>query len=194
MSKSKLLAVLAATSLVALTACGSDDTAPVADTTPATAPAETDPMETPADTVAQAGTVVEVASANGSFATLVAAVQAAGLSETLSSEGPFTVFAPSDAAFAALPEGLVEKLLLPENKDVLVQILTYHVLGQKVLAADVTAGAVATVEGSELTITTENGVKVNDATVVGTDVLASNGVIHVIDKVLLPAGLDISAL
>jgi uncharacterized surface protein with fasciclin (FAS1) repeats len=193
MSKSKLLAVLAATSLVALTACGAD-TAPVADTTPPTAPAETTPTETPADTIAQPGTIVEVAAANGSFATLVAAVQAAGLVETLSSEGPFTVFAPSDAAFAALPEGLVEKLLLPENKDVLVRILTYHVLGQKVLAADVTAAAVATVEGSELTITTENGVKVNDATVVGTDVLASNGVIHVIDKVLLPAGLDISAL
>lgn len=195
MSKSKLLAVLAASSVLTLAACGADSTTPVEDSTPATTPAETTPMETtPAANPAEPGTVVEVATSNGSFTTLVAAVTTAGLAETLSGEGPFTVFAPTDSAFAALPEGVLEKLLLPENKDTLVKILSYHVLSQKVMAAEVTDGAVATVEGSEITLSTADGVKVNDATVVGADVPASNGVIHVIDKVILPAGLDLSTL
>lgn len=196
MSKSKLLAVLAASSVLTLAACGADSSTPVEETTPATTPAETTPMEStpPAANPAEPGTIVEVATSNGSFKTLVAALDAAGLAETLSGEGPFTVFAPSDSAFAALPEGVLEKLLLPENKDTLVKILSYHVLGQKVMAADVTDGAVATVEGSEITLSTASGVKVNDATVVGPDVPASNGVIHVIDKVILPAGLDLSTL
>jgi uncharacterized surface protein with fasciclin (FAS1) repeats len=106
------------------------------------------------------------------------------------------VFAPTNDAFAALPAGLVDKLLLPENKDVLTQILTYHVVSGAVMAADVAAGEVPSVEGSPITVTVDGGtVKLNDsATVVATDVMASNGVIHVIDAVILPPGLDVSAL
>ena len=140
-------------------------------------------------------TIVDVAIANGSFETLVAAVQAAGLAETLSSEGPFTVFAPTDEAFAALPEGTVDTLLLPENQEVLTQILTYHVLSGEVPASDVTTGAVETVAGEEVELVAdESGVTVGGATVVTPDVGASNGVIHVIDSVLLPPSLDLSAL
>lgn len=132
--------------------------------------------------------IVDTAAGAGSFNTLVAAVEAAGLVETLKGEGPFTVFAPTDEAFAALPAGTVEDLLKPENKDKLVAILTYHVVSGKVMASDV-AGAqtmAATVQGQELTIDGSDGVKINGATVTSADVEASNGVIHVIDKVLLP--------
>lgn len=141
------------------------------------------------------GTIVDVAAANGSFETLVAAVGAADLAETLSSEGPFTVFAPTDDAFAALPEGLVDALLLPENKDALVAILTYHVIGAEVPSSDVELGAVATVQGEEITISAEgDALLVNDATIVAVDVEADNGVIHVIDSVLVPPSIDPSAL
>jgi uncharacterized surface protein with fasciclin (FAS1) repeats len=142
------------------------------------------------------GTIVDVAVGNPDFSTLVAAVTAAGLVETLSGEGPFTVFAPTNDAFAALPAGLVDKLLLPENKDVLTQILTYHVVSGKVMSTDVAAGDVASVEGSPITITVDGGtVMLNgSATVTAVDVEASNGVIHVIDAVILPPGLDVSAL
>lgn len=132
-------------------------------------------------------TIVGVAAEAGSFNTLVAAVKAADLVDTLNSEGPFTVFAPTDEAFAALPEGTVDDLLKPENKEKLVAILTYHVLPGKVMAADVTTSNPKTVNGKELPIVVEEGtVKVGDATVVKADVKASNGVIHVIDAVLLP--------
>lgn len=141
------------------------------------------------------GTIVEVAVGAGSFSTLVAAVEAAGLVDTLNGEGPFTVFAPTDEAFAALPEGLLEALLLEENRDVLVQILTYHVVSGSVLAADVTSGDVPSVEGSAITIEVGDSVTLNGSAVVtATDVLASNGVIHVIDAVILPPGLDVTAL
>jgi uncharacterized surface protein with fasciclin (FAS1) repeats len=131
--------------------------------------------------------IVETAVAAGSFNTLVAAVQAAGLAETLSGEGPFTVFAPTDEAFAALPKGTVESLLLPENKDKLVAILTYHVVPAKVKAKDVKAGEAPTVNGQTATIeVTNSGVTIEGANVIKTDVIASNGVIHVIDKVILP--------
>ena len=143
---------------------------------------------------ASVGTIVEVASANPDFSTLVAAVSAAGLVETLSGEGPFTVFAPTNEAFAALPPGVLDALLLPENKDALVKILTYHVVPGTVLAADITDGDVATVEGQNVTLSTANGVTVNGATVLTADVLASNGVIHVIDAVLVPADVDVAAL
>ncbi len=144
---------------------------------------------------ADGGTIVDVATAAGSFNTLVAAVQAADLVDTLSGEGPFTVFAPTDEAFSALPEGVLDKLLLPENKDVLAQILTYHVVAGEVLASDVKTGAVATVEGSEVNLAADAGtVTVNDATVVQADVEASNGVIHVLDTVILPPSLDLSTL
>ena len=131
--------------------------------------------------------IVETAVAAGSFETLVAAVKAAGLVETLSGEGPFTVFAPTDKAFAALPEGTVESLLLPENKDKLVAILTYHVVPAKVKAKGVKAGEAPTVNGQTATIAvTDGGVTIEGAKVIKTDVMASNGVIHVIDKVILP--------
>ncbi len=140
------------------------------------------------------GTIVDVAVGAGNFTTLVAAVTAADLVETLSGEGPFTVFAPTDEAFAALPEGVLDALLLPENKALLAQILTYHVVSGKVMAADITDGDVATVEGSNVMLVTTSGVKVNDANVVSADVMASNGVIHAIDAVILPPGVDVAAL
>ena len=136
---------------------------------------------------AQDMNIVETAVGAGSFTTLVAAVEAAGLVETLSGEGPFTVFAPTDEAFAALPEGTVESLLLPENMDQLVSILTYHVVPGAVMSTDLSDGMMATtVEGSEITIGTMGGVTVNGANVVTADIAASNGVIHVIDAVILP--------
>ena len=140
------------------------------------------------------GTIVDVASGAGNFNTLVAAVTAADLVETLSGTGPFTVFAPTDEAFAALPAGVLDALLLPENKEILVKILTYHVVSGMVMAADITDGDVATVEGSNVMLVTTSGVKVNDANVVSADVPASNGVIHAIDAVILPPGVDVAAL
>lgn len=132
--------------------------------------------------------IVDTAVEAGSFNTLVAAVQAAGLVETLKGDGPFTVFAPTDEAFAALPEGTVESLLKPENKDQLIAILTYHVVPGKVMSGDLSDDmTAATVQGGEITIDLDNGVMINDASVVTADVEAGNGVIHVIDKVILPA-------
>jgi uncharacterized surface protein with fasciclin (FAS1) repeats len=140
-----------------------------------------------ADTKAPASDIVAVASGAGSFKTLVAAVKAAGLVETLQGAGPFTVFAPTDEAFAKLPKGTVEDLLKPENKEKLVAILTYHVIPGKVMAAEVKTMKAETVNGKELSITAAGGtVTVDGATVVKTDVAASNGVIHVIDTVVLP--------
>jgi uncharacterized surface protein with fasciclin (FAS1) repeats len=131
--------------------------------------------------------IVAVASSAGSFNTLVAAVKAAGLVETLQGPGPFTVFAPTDEAFAKLPKGTVEDLLKPENKSKLVAILTYHVLPGKVMASDVKTMKAKTVNGKELNVKADSsGVKVDDANVVKTDIEASNGVIHVIDTVVLP--------
>jgi uncharacterized surface protein with fasciclin (FAS1) repeats len=152
--------------------------------------------ETPTDTTATTGeTIVDVAAANGSFNTLVAAVQAAGLEETLSGEGPYTVFAPTDEAFAALPEGTVEKLTKPENQAALQQILSYHVVEGEVPAAEIQSGPVGTVEGGDLEVTADAGeVTVNGASVVQPDVVASNGVIHVVDTVLLPPNFDPASL
>ncbi len=133
--------------------------------------------------------IVDTAVGAGDFTTLVAAVQAAGLVETLKSTGPFTVFAPTDAAFAKLPEGTVETLLLPENREQLQAILTYHVLSGEVMSADIAGQSLTatTVQGSGLPIdATAGGVQVGKATVIGADVDASNGVIHVIDTVLIP--------
>ncbi len=180
----KTITAIAAASVLLLSACGSDGsstetTVAAVDTT---------------DMAKEAGTIVEVAQGNPDFSTLVAAVVAADLAETLSGEGPFTVFAPTNAAFEALPAGLLEKLLLPENKATLVKILTYHVVPSKVMAADVAEGDVTTVEGSTFTIATEGGVKVNTSNVTATDVPASNGVIHVIDAVLVPSSVDVSKL
>lgn len=132
--------------------------------------------------------IVDVAAANGSFSTLVAAVKAAGLVDTLKGDGPFTVFAPTDEAFAKLPAGTIENLLKSENKDKLTAILTYHVVSGKVMAADVVKlDSAATVQGQSVNVTANDGsVMINNANVVMADVKASNGVIHVIDTVLLP--------
>lgn len=149
----------------------------------------TKPASKPATQHSEAKTsnIVETAVAAGSFNTLVAAVKAAGLAETLSGPGPFTVFAPSDEAFAKLPAGTVESLLLPENKDKLVSILTYHVVPGAVTSDKVVKLSNATtVEGQRVDISATNGVKVDKANVVKADIIASNGVIHVIDSVLMP--------
>lgn len=131
--------------------------------------------------------IVDTAVEAGSFSTLVAAVQAAGLVDTLKGEGPFTVFAPTDDAFAALPAGTVEELLKPENKDKLTAILTYHVVPGKVMSSDLSDGMTATtVQGSDVTIKTEGGVTVQGANVTTADVEATNGVIHIIDAVIIP--------
>lgn len=132
--------------------------------------------------------IVDTAVEAGQFTTLAAALGAAGLVETLKGDGPFTVFAPTDEAFAKLPAGTVENLLKPENKDQLIAILTYHVVPGSVMAADVVnLSEATTVNGAEVEITVNGGtVMVNDATVVATDIAASNGVIHVIDSVILP--------
>ena len=132
--------------------------------------------------------IVDTAVAAGQFKTLAAALKAAGLVETLKGEGPFTVFAPTDDAFAALPEGTVENLLKPENKAKLTAILTYHVVPAKATSRDVAGMSSAkTVQGGEVSLRTDDGkVMVDEATVTKADVMASNGVIHVIDKVLLP--------
>lgn len=135
-----------------------------------------------------AADIVDTAVSAGNFKTLVAAVQAAGLADTLKGAGPFTVFAPTDEAFAKLPAGTVDDLLKPENKDKLVAILTYHVVPGKVMAADVAGKETKakTVQGSEVTIDGTNGVTVDGAKVVQADIVASNGVIHVIDAVIMP--------
>lgn len=156
---------------------------------PVATPAPTQSPTMPEPTAVEAPvTIVDIAVNDGRFTTLVAALQAAGLVETLQGAGPFTVFAPTDEAFAKLPAGTVEDLLKPENKDKLVQILTYHVLSGKVMAADAAQLTSAeTVATLPLTIKNDMGkVMINNATVVLADVTASNGVIHVIDTVLLP--------
>ena len=133
-------------------------------------------------------TIVQVAAGNEDFSTLVAALQAAGLEDVLAGEGPYTVFAPTNEAFAALPEGTVENLLKPENKDQLVAVLTYHVVPGAVYASDVVElDSATTVQGDSIEIASSMGtVKVDNAQVVATDIEASNGVIHVIDAVILP--------
>ncbi|MEM6463575.1 MAG: fasciclin domain-containing protein [Pseudomonadota bacterium] len=137
---------------------------------------------------AKAADIVDTAVSAGNFETLVAAVQAAGLVDTLKGEGPFTVFAPTDEAFAKLPAGTVEDLLKPENKDQLVAVLTYHVVPGKVMSGDIAGKKmpVTTVQGSDLSIDATDGVKVDNASVVQPDIETSNGVIHVIDSVVLP--------
>lgn len=192
MRRTTLAAVVAATALT-LAACSSST-----DETSTETPAETSETvveemadEAPAES---AGTIVDIASTTDGFGTLVTAVGAADLVDTLNGAGPFTVFAPTDEAFAALPPGLLDALLLPENKDTLVKILTYHVVPGAVMAADVTDGDVATVEGQTVTLSTADGVSVNGAKVIQADVVASNGVIHAIDAVILPPDVDPNAL
>ena len=136
----------------------------------------------------KAGDIVDTAASSEQFSTLVAAVKAAGLVDTLKGDGPFTVFAPTDEAFAALPAGTVENLLKPENKQQLIAVLTYHVLQGKVMSGDIAGKTieVATLEGSDMFIDATSGVMVDGANVTTADIITSNGVIHVIDKVVLP--------
>ena len=132
--------------------------------------------------------IVETAVQSGKFNTLVAALKAAGLVNTLNGKGPFTVFAPSDTAFSKLPAGTVDGLLKPENKANLVSILAYHVIPGKIMSGDIAGKkiSVKTVQGSEISVDAMYGVKINDSNVVSADIAATNGVIHVIDKVLIP--------
>lgn len=137
---------------------------------------------------AQEADLVDTAIAAGDFTTLVAAVEAAGLVDTLKGEGPFTIFAPTDAAFAALPEGTLDTLLLPENQDQLVSILTYHVAPGAIMASDIAGKetAIESINGAPITVNATDAPMANEANVTATDIAASNGVIHVIDAVLLP--------
>lgn len=182
--KFKLFAV-AAVSAFALAACSPAETV----TTEPAVVEEVVAEPVVEEVVVAPTTIVDVAAGNPDFSTLVAAITAAGLGETLAGEGPFTVFAPTNAAFAALPAGTLDSLLLPENKDQLTAILTYHVVPGTVMAADLPATAtdVATVNGAMVSVVAApEGATVNGAKITAADVAASNGVIHVIDTVLLP--------
>jgi len=182
MKHSSILFSLVIIASLALAAC-----APA--TTPAPEPTPVHPTAVPPTEAPMAKDIVDTAIADGRFTTLVAAIQAAGLVDALKAEGPFTVFAPTDDAFDALPAGTLDSLLLPENKQQLTDILLYHVVSGKVMAADVVGLTSApTVLGKDITITVKDGnVYLNDTVmVVITDIEASNGVIHVIDAVLLP--------
>ena len=179
MKRFSMFAVLLVIASLALAAC-----APAATPAPTATPMP-EPTATPEPMLSD---IVDTAVADGRFTTLVAAVQAAELVDTLKGEGPFTVFAPTDDAFAALPEGTLDSLLLPENKQALTDILLYHVVSGEVMAADVTAlTSATTVLGKDVTVKVDMGnVYINEAQVVITDIATSNGVIHVINAVLLP--------
>jgi uncharacterized surface protein with fasciclin (FAS1) repeats len=145
--------------------------------------------------MAQTGdSVVDVAASDESFNTLATAIEAAGLTDTLSTDGPYTVFAPTDEAFESLPEGTLEQLLEPQNQETLAQILSYHVVPQEVTSSEITAGDVETVAGAPVSITVDEStgeVMVNEAMVVQPDITASNGVIHAIDQVMLPPNISL---
>jgi uncharacterized surface protein with fasciclin (FAS1) repeats len=186
--------LLAVGSLLAAACSDDDDSTTSSDTSAETSTTEdmTESTEAMADE-----TIVEIAAGNPDFSTLVSAVEAAGLAETLSGEGPFTVFAPTNEAFAAIPAETLQSLLEPANQETLSQILTYHVVAGEVMAADVAPGEVETVEGTPFTIEVEGSdVFIVDgqggrAQVVTTDIVASNGVIHVIDAVLIPSDVTV---
>ncbi len=190
----RIVAFGAIAGLLALSACGSDDDAtPAEEAASVVSEAAAEQEAVTSEVAAEVGDIVETAINAGSFGTLVAAVQAASLVETLQSAGPFTVLAPTDDAFAALPAGLVDCLLLEENVDALSAILTYHVVSGAVMAADLADGDVPTVQGENVTVDLTDGVKFNNATVVTADVTASNGVIHAVDAVLVPPTIDVEA-
>ncbi|MBD2626833.1 fasciclin domain-containing protein [Trichormus variabilis] len=162
-------------------------------TTPGTqTPVNTSPQPTqPPASTTQTKNLVEIAESNGSFKTLIKALNAAGLTEVLKGTGPFTIFAPTDEAFAKLPQDAVQDLLKEENKEVLVKVLTYHVVPGKVLASELKSGQVKSLQGDPITVKVDKatGVMVNDAKVTKPDIQGSNGVIHVIDTVILPPSL-----
>jgi uncharacterized surface protein with fasciclin (FAS1) repeats len=198
-SKRLVLGLVGLSSVLVLSACNQPtDTAEVESTEPpATTTEVPEPAEDPTAAEPTAGegeTVADLAASDESFSTLASAIEAAGLTETLSGEGPYTVFAPTNEAFEALPEGTLEQLLLPENQDVLTQVLTYHVVPEELPASEITAGEVETVEGTPITVEvdeTAGGVMVNNAMVVQPDIQASNGVIHAVDQVILPPGAEL---
>lgn len=194
MRRTALVAVAAAAALTLAGCSSSDDEATTETSAAVSEETATEEMaeEAVTEEVAGAGTVVDIAVNSDGFSTLVAAATAADLVDTLNGEGPFTVFAPTDEAFAALPAGVLDALLLPENKDTLAKILTYHVVPGTVLAADIADGDVATVEGQNVTLSTANGVTVNGANVISADIVADNGVVHVIDAVILPPDVDVT--
>ena len=181
---------LAITTALALAACGSS-------TQDATAPAPTAPVTAPSTSAAPpASDIVGVASSTPGFTNLVAAATAAGLVPTLQGTGPFTVFAPTDAAFATVKPDLLANLLKPANKEALTKVLTYHVVAGKLLAADLKPGTLKSVEGNALNVTadTGQGLFVNNGLVTTADVPATNGVVHVIDHVLFPPDIDLDQL
>lgn len=198
-----LFSIISMGSLVALSACSQpvaeNSTVPPATETQTTLPpvaptpaATVSPVApTPAGTTANQnlGQLAQAAASQGSFTTLTKAVQAAGLTSQLSGKGPYTVFAPTDAAFAALPKGTLDTLLKPANKSKLVKLLGYHVIPGQVTSSQLTSGKVKTVEGDSVTVTVDSAtstVQINDAKVVQADIPASNGIVHVVDKVILP--------
>ncbi|BAU07959.1 beta-Ig-H3/fasciclin [Fischerella major NIES-592] len=203
-----LLGIVGVGSLFVLSACGqpsgenttpsaqtpTENTSPVAEVTPTTtAPA----TQTPAGTTANKNfaELAQAAASQGSFKILTQATKAAGLEEQLTAQGPYTVFAPTDAAFNALPQGTLENLLKPENKQQLVQLLTYHVIPGQVTSTQLTSGDVKTVEGTPVTIdvnSTARTISVNGAKVTQADILASNGVVHIVDQVILPPNFQVS--
>jgi uncharacterized surface protein with fasciclin (FAS1) repeats len=186
------MAGVATASALALAACGSSSST---ESSATPSPAMSSAMASPsASDAASAKDIVGVASANPTTSTLVTALDAAGLVGALQAAGPFTVFAPTDDAFAALPAGVLDKLVQPQNKDALTKILTYHVVQGEVPSSAVKDGDVPTLEGQSITLSTANGVTVNGAKVTTPDVEASNGVIHLIDQVLLPPGFDPATL
>jgi uncharacterized surface protein with fasciclin (FAS1) repeats len=194
--KTVSIAVVALAAALSLGACSSssNETAATPDASaPASAPAPVETL-TPSQEAMTGGTLIDVASSTEGFATLTAALTAAGLAEGFKGEGPVTVFAPTDEAFAALPAGVLDALLLPENQELLIKILAYHLIEGNVLAADIVDGDVPTAEGQNVTLKTGEFVTVNGSKVITADVVASNGVIHGIDAVLLPPDVDIDAL
>ncbi len=178
---------------VALVAIGSFSVLPaLADNHTGAMESSTEMEEMPMnESNAEVGNIVEVASGNESFSTLVKAVEAAGLVDTLAdSSASYTVFAPTDEAFSQLPEGTLDYLLMPENKEVLQQVLSYHVLPNAVMASEISGGNVDSLNGGLATAVTDTGVVINNASVVIPDVEASNGVIHAVNRVLLPSDLQ----
>lgn len=197
-----LFSIMSAGSLLALSACGQpsvdNTTAPQTAATPANVPTAAPPIaQTPTTPTASKNLaqLAQSASTQGSFTTLSRAVQAADLTKQMAEQGPYTVFAPTDAAFAALPKGTVDNLLKPENKQQLVKLLGYHAIPGQVTSSQLTSGQVKTVEGSPVTLkvnSTTSTVTVNGAKVIQADIPASNGVVHVVDKVILPPNFPAS--
>jgi uncharacterized surface protein with fasciclin (FAS1) repeats len=185
--------VLAGTAAAMLLLAGCSSTSDSSDKTPASAAASS-AASAASSAMTAAGDIPTVATGASELATLVTALGAAGLVDTLKGAGPYTVFAPTNDAFAALPAGVLDKLLKPENKDALTQILTYHVVSGKVPSSEVKDGSVKTVQGDTIKLTTADGVGVNDAKVIKADIMADNGVVHEIDAVLLPPGFDPASL